>query len=93
MKFIKEFEKKVKKTIEDYNLFSKKDKIIVACSGGKDSTVALYLLNKIITNRKVSIEAIHVDVGIGNFSKENLKNLKLFCKENKIKFDLRVYFI
>ena len=43
MEFIKEFESKVKKTIKDYNLINKNDKVLVASSGGKDSTTVLYL--------------------------------------------------
>ena len=33
--FISDFELRVKKTIKDYKLLSKKDKICVAASGGK----------------------------------------------------------
>ncbi len=35
---------KVRKTIEDYGLFKKKDKILIAYSGGADSTGLLHLL-------------------------------------------------
>ena len=55
--FFKYFEKKVKKTITKYNLIEKNDHIIVAVSGGKDSTVLLNLLVKVLNNmgRKKSI--------------------------------------
>ena len=39
--FIDYFEKKVKRTIKKFDLFSLKDKIGVAVSGGKDSTTCL----------------------------------------------------
>ncbi len=81
MNFTKQFEDKVKKTIVKYKLFTKKDKILVACSGGKDSTVALYLLKKLGYN----VEALIVDLEIGNYSKKNLKNTKEFCKKRSIK--------
>ena len=86
-KFIKKFEEKVKKTIKSYNLINKKDNVLVACSGGKDSTVVLYLLKKF----GFDVKAITVDLGIGNYSKKNLDNLVVFCKENKIKL-IKVYF-
>ncbi len=82
--FLKYFEKKVRKTIRKYKLIDKKEKLLVAVSGGKDSTVVLYLLNKIIENKKIKIEAYHVDQGLGTYSKKNLKNVTDFCKKIKI---------
>ena len=86
-----QFESKVKKTIKDYGLLSRKDKIIVACSGGKDSTTALYLLRKL----GYDAEALIIDLQIGDWSQKNLENIKKFCKEQKIKLhviDLRKEF-
>ena len=80
-KYILEFEKKIVKNITKFKLFSKKDKILVAASGGKDSTVILYILKKYDYN----VEAITVDTSISSYSKRNLENLTNFCKENKIK--------
>ena len=73
--FLSYFEKKVRKTIRIYNLISKKENILVAASGGKDSTVALYLLNRIIKNKKVNIEALFIDLSIGSYTKQNKKNI------------------
>jgi len=83
--FIKYFENTVKKTIKDYNLFSKKDKICVAASGGKDSMALLYLLHKL----NYDVNALALDEGIENYRDKSLEFLKKFCKKNKIK--LRIY--
>lgn len=84
--FIDYFEKKVRKTIRTNKLIGKKEHILVACSGGKDSTTALYLLNKITKdNKNITIEAIHNDPSIGTYSKINKKNITTFCKKQKIK--------
>ena len=83
--FLNYFEKKVRKTIRIYKLIGKKENILVAASGGKDSTVALFLLNKIIKNKKIKIEVLHIDQSIGSYSKENKKNIRNFCKKLKIK--------
>jgi len=79
--FLNDFENKAKKTISDYSLASKRDRIAVACSGGKDSTAVLYLLKKFGYN----IFAVYIDLGIGDYSKKCLENIKEFCSGNKIK--------
>lgn len=91
MNFIKNFENKVNSTIKSYEMIKKNDKILVAVSGGKDSTTLLYLLNKF----RYNIEAGIIDLKIGKYTEINLKNIKEFCKKNNIKlniFDLREEF-
>jgi uncharacterized protein (TIGR00269 family) len=75
------FEKKVIRTILKFNLFSKKDRIAVAVSGGKDSTTCLYVLKKL----GYPVEAITVDALIGSYTKKNLENLRKVCKKYNIK--------
>lgn len=88
-KFLEYFEKKVRKTIRTNKLIDKREKILIACSGGKDSTTALYILKKITNkNKNIKLEAIHIDPSIGEYSKINKSNIISFCKENEIKLHL-----
>ena len=73
-------ENKVKHTIARFRLFTKQHRIAVAASGGKDSTVLLFVLKKL--GYKVS--GITVNANIGEYSQENLENLRQFCNEHGI---------
>ena len=77
-------EQKVKQTLKKIKL-NKKEKIIVALSGGKDSAVTAYLLKKL----GYSIEGIYINLGIGKYSEDCLKAIESLCKDLNIK--LHVY--
>lgn len=83
--FISYFENNVKRTITKYNLITKKDRVVIACSGGKDSLTVLYLVNKFFHN----VDAMAIDEGIRNYRPSTLRDLKNFCSKNKI--NLKIY--
>lgn len=84
--FLAYFEHKVKVTIQRYRLLpTKKIKSMVACSGGKDSTVVLYLLNK----WGYKPTALAIDEGIQGYRPHTLRNLEKFCRKNEI--PLKIY--
>lgn len=82
--FVSYFEKKVRDTLSKYKLANKKEKIMVACSGGKDSTTTLYLLHKLGYN----VEGMIIDLLIGKWSNDNLANTQKFCREIGVKLNV-----
>lgn len=81
-------ERKVFRTIRQYNLINNKDRVGVACSGGKDSNVALYILNKLSNQRIKGIIALALDEGIKGYRSKLIRDLKKFCKEQKIQLKI-----
>ncbi|HLD19038.1 MAG TPA: TIGR00269 family protein [Candidatus Nanoarchaeia archaeon] len=85
--FVEHFESTVKNTIERFNLLLLEQKIGVAASGGKDSTVLLYLLNK----WGYDIQALAIDEGIAGYRDLSLEDLKAFCFQFGIKLKIVSY--
>ena len=77
-------EKKVEETIMKYKLMSKRDKVVVALSGGKDSTSVLYILHKLGYN----VSGLMIDLHLGNWSKMHRENMARFCSELGVEFHI-----
>jgi len=68
-------EKKAVETIGKYVLLRKSDKVVVALSGGKDSTSVLYILRKL----GYDVCGLMIDLGLGEWSKIHNRNMGRFC--------------
>ncbi|MDH5816087.1 MAG: TIGR00269 family protein [Candidatus Nezhaarchaeota archaeon] len=64
--FIKFIERKVARTVNEYHMIEKQDRILVAISGGKDSAALLHLIRRIIPD--IEVTCLHIDLGIKGFS-------------------------
>lgn len=51
----------VKKTITEYKMISKGDKVVVALSGGADSVCLLHILNKLKAEYNFTLAAVHIN--------------------------------
>jgi len=83
--FIQYFEKRVKKDIKKQGKTDNKSKIGVAISGGKDSLVALHIINDIfLRRREIDVIAITVDEGIKGYRDESIKIAVSNCIKRSI---------
>lgn len=79
----RQVERRFKKTISDNNLFRKSEKIAVALSGGKDSSVLLCLFRKFFSH--MNIFAITIDEGIRGYRDKSLLSAKKLTKKLGVK--------
>lgn len=85
--FIEDFEKKVKETIERFDLLREGTKIAVAASGGKDSLTVLTLLKRWYGD----VTAIAIDEGIADYREHSLVDLRKVCEQHNIPLLVRSY--
>lgn len=87
--FIEYFEKKVFSTIKKYKLIERGDRVGVAVSGGKDSTVCFLILNKLSEILEFEVVGILIDEGIRGYREHTVKFLKKISKREDL--ELRIY--
>ncbi|MFH1285782.1 MAG: TIGR00269 family protein, partial [Candidatus Micrarchaeota archaeon] len=86
--FVFYFEKRVKRTIREYEMVKKGERIGVALSGGKDSLATLYLMNEVCKSMRAKLIAISVDEGIAGYRGALLKNARALCRKLKVKHEV-----
>lgn len=76
-----------RKAVDDYQMISDGDRIVVGISGGKDSLAMLYALHGLMRfyPKKFTLEAITVDLGLGNF---DLERIKALCSELAVPYHI-----
>jgi uncharacterized protein (TIGR00269 family) len=71
--FIEDVERKIKRDIRRFRMVEKGDRIAVALSGGKDSTVLLYVLHRIFGDRRdIELLAVLIDEGIQGYREKTI---------------------
>jgi len=84
--FFNYVEKTFVKAIKKYKMINRGGHVAVAVSGGKDSMVLLYLMDKIERqNFDVELTVVHLDEGIKGYSDKAKELLRSFTKDLGIK--------
>ncbi len=83
--FIESVEKRFFSTVREFRMVRANETIAVALSGGKDSSVLLYLLSKLKKKMPIDIIAITIDEGIKGYRDIEIQNAKSIAKKLGIK--------
>ncbi|MDH4222052.1 MAG: tRNA lysidine(34) synthetase TilS [candidate division Zixibacteria bacterium] len=79
---------KFKETLNRWKMLQKKDRVLVACSGGPDSIALLYLLNQIKGEYKLKLHVAHVNHKLRGRESDEEEN---FVRELARKLNLQYY--
>lgn len=79
--FVKNFERRIYKTIKVHKLINRGEKVLIAVSGGKDSLVLLHILSKIRTKLDLKLLALTIDEGIGGYRNRGIELTKAEAKK------------
>lgn len=87
MKLPKFYLRRIWRTIMEFEMLEKGDKVVVGLSGGKDSLFLLYALKVIQTNSKFPFElaAATIDLGFGEINEPYLRE---YCERLSVPFYL-----
>ncbi len=78
--FLEYFEKKLLKAVKEWRMFRRKDKILVAVSGGKDSLALWFALEKL----GYKADGLYIDLLIGEYSKKSKEKVRAFSEKNSL---------
>ncbi|MGJ8455238.1 TIGR00269 family protein [Pseudothermotoga sp. U03pept] len=85
--FIEYFEKCIQRTITEYSMIQKDDRVLVAVSGGKDSMTLWYVLNKL--GYKTS--GLLIDTGIGELKSNVISDFAVKMSRELMIVDVKEY--
>lgn len=75
----------IKSTVENFNMLSKGDSVIIGLSGGADSVALTYALFELKEQLKINLEAVHINHNIrGEEAKRDELFVMDFCKKLNI---------
>jgi uncharacterized protein (TIGR00269 family) len=83
-KFNYNLEERVRKVIKEYKLIEKGEKVAIALSGGKDSILTMFLLDKFRNEFNLQLVAISIDEGILGYRENGLETARKYANSLEI---------
>lgn len=78
-------ENRVLSDIRRWQMIAPRDKVGVAVSGGKDSATLLAVLANLRRRKPFTLAAVHVDMGLGEFSRQSRQAVEDLCRRYAVR--------
>jgi tRNA(Ile)-lysidine synthase len=79
----------VRRTVRERELLEPRDHVLVACSGGPDSTVLLHVLHRLRNELGITLCAASIDHGLRPESADEVRQVEAFARELGVPFVAR----
>ncbi len=86
--FVEFFERRVRRTLDNYKLVRGVKRVLVAVSGGKDSVTALYVLNKLKNIYGYDVVGVTIDLGIPEYSIKSIEVAKYLYERLGVEYHI-----
>lgn len=86
--FVEEFDHQVRLTIRRAGMIKPRERIVIALSGGKDSTVLLHRLAELRARLPMELFALLIDEGISGYRSKTIATAKRECKKAEVKLTI-----
>lgn len=77
--YLRFYERRVRRALEKHSMLGEGDRVLVAVSGGKDSTALLYALRRLEVVMGFRLSALHFHLNMGDYSDRNLQVVEEQC--------------
>ncbi len=71
--FLLFFERRIRRNVDKHEMLSEGDRVVLAVSGGKDSTALLYAMRRLGVAMGFELAALHFHLNMGDYSDVNLE--------------------
>ncbi|MGC9071430.1 MAG: ATP-binding protein [Acidilobus sp.] len=77
--FVEYVKEKVIRSVQGYEMLKPGEQVLVGVSGGKDSSALMDILDRASDELKVDVVAVHINMGIGDYSRESIEAFRQAC--------------
>ncbi|AEA47700.1 ATP-binding protein [Archaeoglobus veneficus] len=77
--YVEFYEGLVERSFKKFGIVKRGEKVLACVSGGKDSSAMLGVLSRLSEKLDFEVEALHIDLGIGEYSKKSMKTVEELC--------------
>ncbi len=86
--YVKFYERQVERAVKKYKVVKSGERVLACVSGGKDSSAMLAVMKSLSETADFKLEAMFIDLGIGDYSEKSLNVAEKLCKKLDVKLNV-----